>query len=280
VRRLFATAKRKKITLTPKNTVDPYTVARQVWPALQIARNFGFALGKYGLFPLTLDEISAVIRLTQSWFEDWSAAPVFYIDLPLVTSEEIYEESNILQGLKLWLHTVAEAKVPVVLIDTALKSKGRRLMKSHPSDSRGVLHTHEIEAIDEYATQRGVKTLWAGGITLEQAYEFGALGVFGIYVTSAAARDIPRGLSSEADPSQSSQRRLTRAGVKVAKLLLEAGFLAGNPSLKNTTVSTRIRESAKKLISGDTMGAASSLQSAVEDGWRAIIKSRKGKIKN
>ena len=37
----------------------------------------------------------------------------------------------------------------------------------------------------------GIKVLWAGGITAPQAFEFGRLGVFDFYVTTAAAIEVP-----------------------------------------------------------------------------------------
>lgn len=49
------------IHLRPVNTVDPDTVARHIWSALHTAWQMGFELGKYGLFPLTLEESEVVI---------------------------------------------------------------------------------------------------------------------------------------------------------------------------------------------------------------------------
>ena len=49
----------------------------------------------------------------------------------------------------------------------------------------------EIRQLDARAAKLGVKALWAGGISLPQTFEFGKLGVFGIYVTSAAAALVP-----------------------------------------------------------------------------------------
>jgi hypothetical protein len=40
----------------------------------------GLDLGKYGPFPLTMEEHDIVVGLIQQWFPDWSAAPVYYVE--------------------------------------------------------------------------------------------------------------------------------------------------------------------------------------------------------
>lgn len=225
VRALMRTSQKKHVVLTPKNLVDPDTVARQVWAPLQVARGMGLALGKYGLFPLTLEEANVVMGLVQGWFADWSAAPVCYVDLPIVSTDEIYMEAEIVEGMKRWLDIVAKHRIPVVLFDTAQKAKGRQLMKNHLDDKVGILHEQQIQDLDRYATRLHIKALWAGGIDLAQTLAFGRLKVFGIYVTSAAAALHPVDPAVRNDPSLAAERRVTLAGVRNTKLLLEGGFL-------------------------------------------------------
>ena len=72
-----------------------------------------------------------------------------------------------------------------------------------------------------------MKVLWAGGITLPQAYTFGRLGVFGVYVTSAAAAVEPVDRHYGRDPFLTASREPQPEAVARVKLLLEAGFLVG-----------------------------------------------------
>lgn len=223
--RLTQYAAGKGISITPINLVDTETVARNVWAGLQAARNMGLELGKYGLFPLTMVESKEVIELIQDWFSSWTAAPVFYVDMPAVGADEIYTEERIAHGAREWLDIIASNGVPAVLFDTADKPKGRRLLKRGLSDRIGIMTLDEVRELDEYASAKGIKCLWAGGITLNQALEFGKLGVFGIYVTSSAAALMPVSAAYERDPMITAEKEPTFAGVSSIKLLLEAGFL-------------------------------------------------------
>lgn len=119
------------ILIRPVNPVDPETVARHVWSSLHTARQMGYELGKYGLFPLTLEESDAVVQRIQSWYSDWTAAPVFFVDQGLVSATRVDTHGDLLRGLKTWLRMVAKHKVPVVLIDTIEK------VKKHLSFGRG-----------------------------------------------------------------------------------------------------------------------------------------------
>lgn len=225
VNSLLDYAREKNLLLVPKNRVDPDTVARNVWSPLRAARNMGLALGKYGLFPLTIEESSEVMGLIQSWFADWSAAPVFYVDFPIAGRRQVYTEKNIVAGAMEWLEEVARHGIPVVLFDTADKDKGRRLLKQSPADRVGIFSLKQIGEIDRYAAALGIKSLWAGGITIPQTLEFGKLGAFGVYVTSAAAATRPVSKRYARDPFVVAEKEPTFQGVSRVKLLLEAGFL-------------------------------------------------------
>ncbi|MCK4325816.1 hypothetical protein KAW55_03600 [bacterium] len=223
---LLRYAAKKRISLNLRNRIDPDTVARNVWSGLCVARNMGLELGKYGLFPLTLTESSQVMKMVQRWFSSWTAAPVFYVDFPTTDSSRVYTEKNITKGIREWLKIVSKHKIPVVLIDTADKDKGRRLLKNSPGDKVGILLLEQIARINAFAKKLGISVLWAGGITLAQVFKMGRLGIFGIYVTSAAAIARPVGERYERDPMLSREKEPTFHGVYRVKLLLEAGFLA------------------------------------------------------
>lgn len=224
---LLRYAATRGIPISPRNRVDPDTVARNVWSGLLVARNMGLELGKYGLFPLTFEELDEVIGMVQGWFSSWTAAPAFYIDFPAVDSTNVYTKRTIVEGLKRWLELVSKHKTSVVLIDTADKDKGRRLLKNSPSDKVGILKIDQVAEIDAFAARLGVKVLWAGGITMPQSFEMSKLGVFGVYVTSAAAVAKPVTYRYRRDPMLASEKEPTFHGVSRTKLLLEAGFLVG-----------------------------------------------------
>ena len=215
------------VRVLPVNTVDPETVARHVWTGLQAARRMGFELGKYGLFPLTLEESEVVIGLVQKWFRDWSAAPVFFVDQGLLSESRIDTAHVLVRGLKTWLRMVGRHGVRVVLIDTVEKSKCPPLLKT-PGTAKGLMSLREVRDVDKLARSLGIKALWAGGISIPQVYELGRLGVFGIYVTSAAAEPIPVPPGYENDPWLAAVKEPTYEGVLRTKLLLEAGFLAAH----------------------------------------------------
>lgn len=217
----------QKVKVGPRDRVDPQTTARHVWTGLAMARNMGLELGKYGLVPLTFEDQKEVIARIQYWFPTWCAAPVYYIDYPLVTRTDVFAEDRLTQGIRRWLEMVGKLGVRVVLIDTAKKSQKRYILKDSPDDARGFLTAGEITALTAFAGEQGVKALWAGGITVPQAYTFGRLGVFGVYVTSAAASLVPLGRKERRDPFLVGLREPQPGAIARVKLLLEAGFLAG-----------------------------------------------------
>jgi hypothetical protein len=107
------------------------------------------------------------------------------------------------------------------------KAAGWRILKDRKHRTLGLLTGAQIRSIDRFARGLGIKALWAGGITLAQTYQFGELGVFGIYVTSAAANAVPVSQAYERDQMLAAVKEPTLEGISRAKLLLEAGFLAG-----------------------------------------------------
>jgi hypothetical protein len=237
------------VQVAPRLRLDPATTARHAWQGLSAARSMGFELGKYGLVPLTLEEQKEVIARIQYWFKHWCAAPACFVDYPIVTARQVYYGRRLAEGIRRWLEMVAKLHVCAVLIDTVNKSEGRRLLKESPDDERGFLTLDEVRDLDDRAAKLGVKVLWAGGITQPQAFEYGKLGVFGVYVTSAAATLKPVGRHYRRDPSLAGVREPQPEAVARVKLLLEAGFLVNRLRARGSTPqASEIEAAARRLI--------------------------------
>src|SRR5262249_14184613 len=151
----------------------------------------------------------------------------FYLDYPLVTEKEVYHGPRMDAGIRRWLEMVAKLGVRIVLIDTAKKSEGRRLLKDSDQDVRGFLTIDEIDDLTSFAEGLKVKVLWAGGLTMPQAYALGKLGVFGMYVTTAAATLQPLDSRARKDPFLVGLREPREDAVARVKFLIETGFLVG-----------------------------------------------------
>lgn len=262
--RLLAQAGERGLRIRPFNDLDADTVARQVWSGLNTARGFGLHLGKYGLVPLTLDESDVVVGHIQDWLGAWSAAPVCYVDRDLVTSDRVYFGDSLKDGIELWLRMVARHKVEIVLIDTVDKAEGRKILKTG-GDPKGLLTLDEIAALDRLGSGLGIKVLWAGGITREQAYDFGKLGVFGLYVTSAVSDRAPASGIYLADPGLDAEKRPNPDKIREVKTLIEAGFLAArfagqSPTSETAEISRRMAEAGMD---------ATKLGRVLPDAWRS-----------
>jgi hypothetical protein len=101
----------------------------------------------------------------------------------------------------------------------------------------------------------------------------GRLGVFGIYVTSAAATTIAVNGSYVRDPSLAGVKEPSKAAVLRTKILLEAGFLSAN--LVDGTAK-RIERLAQEVLEAHDDGSAgrmaklsTRLASECAVGWRA-----------
>jgi hypothetical protein len=270
---ILRAATARGILVRAANLPDTETIARSTWVGLATARSFGVNLGKYGCFPLTKAEADHVVQLVQGWTRDWSAAPVFFVDQGLMWEGGVDVERDLMRGLKTWLRTVGARGVPVVLIDTIDKAEGRHLLKSSAADRAGFLSLRQIEDVDDLARSLGVKALWAGGLELRDVYEMGRLGVFGVYVTSAAATSIPARGSYVRDPMLAGVKEPTREGVLRTKILLEAGFLS---TRSVNGVSLRIRHLAEAVLAAHDDGSKNAVRrrlavlvSECQAGWHA-----------
>jgi hypothetical protein len=267
------------VQVAPRQRLDPATTARHAWQGLSVARSMGFELGKYGLVPLTLEEQKEVIARIQYWFKHWCAAPACFVDYPIVTAREVYHGARLAEGIRRWLEMVAKLHVCVVLIDTVKKSEGRRLLKDSPDDDRGFLTLDEVRELDARGARLGVKVLWAGGISQPQAFEYGKLGVFGVYVTSAAATLKPLDRHYRRDPSLAGVREPQPEAVARVKLLLEAGFLANRLQARGMALqASEIETAARRLIANiagkdeeQTRNGQAELYSLVARAWKAHL---------
>jgi hypothetical protein len=269
---ILRAAARNGVRVRTANLPDTDTIARSTWVALATARSCGACLGKYGCFPLTRRETDHVVHQIQRWLPDWSAAPVFFVDQGLLGEDRVDVGRDLSRGLRSWLESVAAHGVRVVLIDTIDKATGRRLLKKSSQDANGFLGPKQVADAENLARRLGIKVLWAGGMGLQDAYEMGRLGVFGIYVTSAAATTIPVAGSYRRDPSLAGVKEPSKAAVLRTKILLEAGFLAAK--LPDGTADG-IERLAQQLLAAherkDTAGVArlsATLACECATGWR------------
>jgi hypothetical protein len=270
---ILRAAAKKGVRVRTANLPDTDTIARSTWVGLTTARSCGASLGKYGCFPLTRLETDHVVQQIQGWLPDWSAAPVFFVDQGLLREDRVDFGRDLARGLGSWLETVAAHGVRVVLIDTIDKATGKRLLKKSSNDATGFLGPNQVKDAEHLARRLGIKVLWAGGMGLRDAYAMGKLGVFGIYVTSAAATTIPVAGSYRRDPSLAGVKEPSKAAVLRTKILLEAGFLAAK--LANGTAG-RIERLAQEVLAahddGNATGVArlsTNLASECAAGWRA-----------
>ncbi len=270
---ILRAAAKKGVRVRTANLPDTDTIARSTWVGLTTARSCGASLGKYGCFPLTRLETDHVVQQIQGWLPDWSAAPVFFVDQGLLREDRVDVGRDLSRGLEAWLETVAAHGVRVVLIDTIDKATGRRLLKKSSRDDGGFLGPNQVEAAENRARALGIKVLWAGGLGLRDAYRMGRLGVFGIYVTSAAATTIAAGGSYRRAPSLAGVKEPSKAAVLRTKILLEAGFLSAQ--LAGETAA-RIERLAQQVLAAHDAGNADGvatrgarLASACAAGWRA-----------
>lgn len=275
-------AAEKKVRVRMANLPDTGTIARSTWAGLTTARSYGANLGKYGCFPLTLAETDEVVGQVQGWFSDWSAAPVFFVDQGLVREDAVDVGHDVVRGLKHWIKTVASHAVKLVLIDTIDKATGKRLLKKSSFDKRGFLTLEQVASVEKWAKRFRINLLWAGGMDLSEVYEMGKLGIFGVYVTTAAATTIPVAGSYVRDPSLAGVKEPSKEAVLRVKTLLEAGFLSQKlPKGMSEQIQTLSGSVLKAWEQNDENlhSHRERLASECIRGWRAFWKNFPGKRK-
>src|SRR5205809_2251334 len=192
LRRLLQLSRQLGIRLTYRYHVDVETAARTIWTGLHTARTNGFSAGKYGLMPMTLEEQGAVIEMITGWTADWTAIPAFYVDTPLLTAEDVYDDTRCKDAAKLWLKTARGAGAKIVLFDSPDRVNPRRLIRqANVANDIGVLTFSDIEELVAYAKELGLSTPWSAAITRRQASDSAKPQPPGIFSTSTTAATIP-----------------------------------------------------------------------------------------
>lgn len=273
LRDLFVAAREQRVRLVYRYQVDVDSAARTVWTGLQAARSFGFTAGKYGLVPLTLEEQEQVVALVGRWTVGWTAVPAFYVDTPLVTADDVYDESRCVEAAILWLGRVHAAGARLVLFDCPDRIAARHLIRD-TQHAEGVLTLDQIAAIEQHAKDLGLKPMWSGGITARFAFALGAQQVFAIFSTGAASRQVPADGSFADDPDLASEGAPTELGVRRVHAALQAGFLSSVLSERNAKITDEIASRAQQLLAAinggnDVEPALAVLDDALVRGWIA-----------
>jgi hypothetical protein len=259
LRPLLRRSRQRGIRLTYRYHLDVESAARTIWTGLHTARTNGFSAGKYGLVPMTLEQQAAVIEMITGWTTNWTAIPAFYVDTPLLTVDDVYDDTRCKQAAKLWLKTARGAGAKIVLFDSPDRVN-RRLLIRQPdvANDAGVLTLPDIEEILEYAKKLGVSILWSGGITDRHAFELAKRKVFGIFSTSSTAKEVAVTAAFEDDPRFAAEREPTEDGVRRIHAIIQGGFLSA-------TLSDRDKKLAKsiEILSGRLL-AVKQDQSRVE----------------
>lgn len=271
LRDLFAAARRQNVRLVYRYRVDGDSAARTVWTGLQAARSYGFTAGKYGLVPLTLEEQEQVVALVSRWTEGWTAVPAFYVDTPLVTSDDVFDESRSVEAAFLWMEKVRAAGARLALFDCPDRIAGRHLIRD-AQHAEGVLTLDQIATIEKRAKALELKPMWSGGITARLAFALGAQQVFGIFSTGAASRQVPVHGSFADDPDLASEGAPTELGVRRVHAALQAGFLSTVLRERSPKIAGEIANHAEQFLAvidaaGNVEPAVAALDDVLIRGW-------------
>ncbi len=260
LRDLFAVTRQNHVQLVYRYQVDVDSAARTIWTGLQVARSYGFTAGKYGLVPLTLEEQVRAVALISSWTEGWTAIPAFYVDTPLVSTDEVFDASRCVEAALLWMREVRGAGARLALFDCPDRLAGRHLIRDalHPE---GVLTLDEIATLEQRAKELGLKPMWSGGITARLAFALGAQRVFAIFSTGAASKQVPVHGSFADDPELASESAPTELGVRRVHAALQAGFLSAALSRRNPELANEVSARANRLL--DAIDAQAGLEEAL-----------------
>jgi hypothetical protein len=273
LRDLFAAARQQKVRLVYRYQVDADSAARTIWTGLHTARSYGFTAGKYGLVPLTLDEQERVVGLVSRWTKGWTAVPAFYVDTPLVTHDEIFDESRCVEAALLWMEQVHGAGAKLALFDCPDRIAGRHLLRNErDAEARGILTLDQIAALEQRGRELGLKLMWSGGITARQAYSLGEQGVFAIFSTGATSRRVAVHGSFADDPELASEGEPTEMGVRRVHATIQGGFLARALKSRDKELAEKVRDRSLRLLQEiDTQNPAeealAELDEALLRGW-------------
>src|SRR5947208_1220669 len=261
LRRLLRLSRQLGVRLTYRYHLDVETAARTIWTGLHTARTNGFSAGNYGLMPMTLEEQGAVIEMITGWTTDWTAIPAFYVDTPLLTAEDVYDDTRCKDAAKLWLKTARGAGAKIVLFDSPDRVNPRRLIRQpNVANDIGVLTFADIEEILAYGKELGISILWSGGITSRQAFELAKRKVFGIFSTSSTAAKIAVTAAFEADPRLPAENEPTDFGVRRIHAIIQGGFLSAAVSNRGKGLAKSIADASERLLAAEQDQAQSSVE--------------------
>jgi hypothetical protein len=272
-RELLAYAGELGVQLVYHYEVDPETAARTVWTGLNSARRNGLSAAKYGLFPLDLEQQEYVVRHIQGWMADWTPIPAFYVDTALVTDTDIYESDRVVEAARKWIDMVTANGAKVALVDAPDRIDPHRLLKKGGPNDRGVISMDDLATLLEHAKERGLRVLWSGGISAEEAYRLGKLGVFGFFTTGSTARVVPVSRTLARDAMLASEKEPTELGVRRIHGLAGAGYLHTQLAERDAALGAEIETRAQALIAhGDDGAACASALAALDEtlvrAWR------------
>jgi len=280
LRRLLRLSRQLGVRLTYRYHLDIETAARTIWTGLHTARTNGFSAGKYGLMPMTLEEQGAVIEMITGWTADWTAIPAFYVDTPLLTAEDVYDDTQCKDAAKLWLKTARGAGAKIVLFDSPDRVNPRRLIRQpNVANDIGVLSLADIGEILGYAKELGISILWSGGITSRQAFELAKRKVFGIFSTSSTAAKIAVTAAFEDDPRLPTENEPTDVGVRRIHAIIQGGFLSAALRNRGKGLAKSIGDASERLLAGEQDQAQSSvelnnLNLELLRGWQLLSEAR------
>lgn len=273
LRDLFAAARGQRVRLVYRYAVDVDSAARTIWTGLRTARSYGLSAGKYGLLPLTLEEQERVIALVSRWTKGWTTIPAFYVDTPLVTADDVFDEQRVPDAAVVWMRRAHAAGARLALFDCPDPYAARYLVRD-ARHARGVLTLEQIAALHERSKEIGLTVLWSGGLTPRLAYALGSQRVFGIFCTGAASRHVAVHGDFDDDPDLASEIAPTELGVRRVHAALQAGFLASALRARNANLANAIAGRAQTLLAAidarsDVRPALNELDSALVSGWTA-----------
>jgi hypothetical protein len=280
LRRLLERSRQRGIRLTYRYGLDVESAARTIWTGLYTARTHGFSAGKYGLVPMTLEEQAAVIEMISGWSTDWTAIPAFYVDTPLLTASDVYDDTRCKDAAKLWLKSARGAGANIVLFDSPDRVNPRKLIRQpNVANDTGVLTLADIEEILAYAKELGVSILWSGGITSSQAFELAKRKVFGIFSTSSTADKIAVTAAFEGDPRLAAENEPTDFGVRRIHAIIQGGFLSATLSDRGKELAKSIEVSTERLLAaeqdrGRSTVELNNLNTELLRGWELLSEVR------
>ena len=184
--RILNVASSHGVTVRTKNQIDVATAARTIWAGLHTARSMGLHLGKFGLFPLTLEEQFMAMQLLGRWFPAWSPTPAFYVDRPIVTADGVRAERELVEVACEWVGVASQHGFQIVLVDSPDRTpapagsgrrswdddRGRRLLRRPRDAGAGVLDMDDLDRIAAHGRSctPPVRVLWAGGLSGREAH--------------------------------------------------------------------------------------------------------------